>query len=501
MLKVFTMKMEILLEPTSNKLMVGIGRCVLSIQKVLWTKLGGLLKGIHGPFSGRYFGLVRRFTIGYLWPGLGGNHREFGGKPKTSFEEPPVPELKYLSPHLEYAFIESESKLPVIISSDLTGNEKETIIEVLKANKEECIQAFNLLKEKLVKAPIMVALNWNLPFELTCDASDYVVGAVLGQRKEKKFQPRLGKGTVLEIVLLCCVPDMAYGPHSIWRILEKSASVVEIDLTWSLRFISIEMGWLPNPLSCKTLLIFSICISKNSTISWMATLASAAALEGEFDSMRLGVSKSLLFERIFVPVFPKKTDTLYSINMNTPYVSFEGKYNVLSLQNTSYYLEERIRCLDCSIQYDVLGRRFDTLYPTVGYAVLVRIFIEYAPKKKAYRIYNRRTQKINETIHVDFNELTIIAFEQSSLEPALHEMTHATPNSGLVPNPPPSAMFVPPSRKEWYLVFQPVFDEFYSPPASVASLVSVVEAPAPVESTSSPSSTSVDQDAPSLSTS
>ncbi|GJT92361.1 putative nucleotidyltransferase, ribonuclease H [Tanacetum coccineum] len=58
------------------------------------------------------------------------------GKPKTSFKEPPVLELKDLPPHLEYAFLESESKLSVIISSDLTGNEKEKLIEVLKANKE-----------------------------------------------------------------------------------------------------------------------------------------------------------------------------------------------------------------------------------------------------------------------------------------------------------------------------------------------------------------------------
>ncbi|GKA76178.1 retrovirus-related pol polyprotein from transposon TNT 1-94 [Tanacetum coccineum] len=127
----------------------------------------------------------------------------------------------------------------------------------------------------------------------------------------------------------------------------------------------------------------------------------------------------------------------------------------------------------------------------------IGIFIGYAPKKKAYRIYNRRTQKIIETIHVDFDELTAMASEQSSLEPALHEMTPATPSSGLVPNPPPSAPFVPPSRHEWDLVFQPVFDEFFSPPASVASPVPVEEAPAPVESTGSPSSTTVDQDAPS----
>ncbi|GJQ92118.1 retrovirus-related pol polyprotein from transposon TNT 1-94 [Tanacetum coccineum] len=122
----------------------------------------------------------------------------------------------------------------------------------------------------------------------------------------------------------------------------------------------------------------------------------------------------------------------------------------------------------------------------------IGIFIGYEPKKKAYRIYNQRTQKIIETIHVNFDEL--MASEQSSLEPALHEMTPVTPSSGL---PPPSAPFVPPSRHEWDLVFQPVFDEFFSPPASVASLVPVEEAPALVDSTGSPSSTTVDQDAPS----
>ncbi|GKD93333.1 retrovirus-related pol polyprotein from transposon TNT 1-94 [Tanacetum coccineum] len=76
-------------------------------------------------------------------------------------------------------------------------------------------------------------------------------------------------------------------------------------------------------------------------------------------------------------------------------------------------------------------------------------------------------------------------------------MTPTTPSSRLVPNPPPSASFVPPSRHEWDLVFQPVFDEFFSPLASVASPVPVKEAPTFVESTSSPSSTTVDQDAPS----
>ncbi|GKE21181.1 hypothetical protein Tco_1432693 [Tanacetum coccineum] len=49
-------------------------------------------------------------------------------------------------------------------------------------------------------------------------------------------------------MLLCCVPDTAYGPHPIWRIPEKSALAVEIDLTWSQGFVSVELGKLPNPL-------------------------------------------------------------------------------------------------------------------------------------------------------------------------------------------------------------------------------------------------------------
>ncbi|GJW17739.1 reverse transcriptase domain-containing protein [Tanacetum coccineum] len=53
----------------------------------------------------------------------------------------------------------------------------------------DCIVAFETLKKKLTEAPILVVPDWNLPFELMCDASDFAIGAVLGQRKTKHFQP------------------------------------------------------------------------------------------------------------------------------------------------------------------------------------------------------------------------------------------------------------------------------------------------------------------------
>ena len=52
----------------------------------------------------------------------------------------------------------------------------------------QCLQAFTVLKDKLISAPIVVAPDWSFPFELMCDASDYVIGAVLGQKREKIFQ-------------------------------------------------------------------------------------------------------------------------------------------------------------------------------------------------------------------------------------------------------------------------------------------------------------------------
>ncbi|GJS84275.1 putative ribonuclease H-like domain-containing protein [Tanacetum coccineum] len=134
----------------------------------------------------------------------------------------------------------------------------------------------------------------------------------------------------------------------------------------------------------------------------------------------------------------------------------------------------------------------------------IGIFIGYAPTKKAFRIYNQHTRRIIETIHVDFDELTAMASKHISSGPALHEMTPATISSGLVPNPPPSTPFVPPSRTDWDILFQPMFEELLTPPPSVdlpapkvIAQIDEVVAPVPVVSTGSLSSTTVDQDAPS----
>ncbi|GJU91646.1 retrovirus-related pol polyprotein from transposon TNT 1-94 [Tanacetum coccineum] len=75
-------------------------------------------------------------------------------------------------------------------------------------------------------------------------------------------------------------------------------------------------------------------------------------------------------------------------------------------------------------------------------------------------------------------------------------MTPGTLSSRLVPNPIPQPPYVPPTKNDWDILFQPMFDEFFNPPQSVVSPIPVAAAPRPVDPTDSPVSTLINQDAP-----
>jgi hypothetical protein len=61
--------------------------------------------------------------------------------------------------------------------------------EALFKFNEYCLIAFYTLKKALISAPVIQPPDWNLPFEIMCDASDYTVGAVLGQCRDKQHYP------------------------------------------------------------------------------------------------------------------------------------------------------------------------------------------------------------------------------------------------------------------------------------------------------------------------
>ncbi|GJR65632.1 reverse transcriptase domain-containing protein [Tanacetum coccineum] len=124
---------------------------------------------------------------------------------KSSIEEPPELELKDLPSHLEYAFLEENDKLPVIIAKDTKRSPstqrkltftcpygtfpRTSHADLACVASEYFSMVYNTIAHEDPTAPILVVPDWNLPFELMCDASDFAIGAVLGQRKMKHFQP------------------------------------------------------------------------------------------------------------------------------------------------------------------------------------------------------------------------------------------------------------------------------------------------------------------------
>ncbi|GJZ31042.1 retrovirus-related pol polyprotein from transposon TNT 1-94 [Tanacetum coccineum] len=129
----------------------------------------------------------------------------------------------------------------------------------------------------------------------------------------------------------------------------------------------------------------------------------------------------------------------------------------------------------------------------------IGILVRYALAKKAFKIYNKRTLKIIETIYVTFYELIGMASEQFGSGPGIQVLILAKSSLGLVPNIIPQQPCNPPKRDDWDTLFQPLFDEYFNPPTIIVSTVLIAAAPRAVEIADSPVSLYIDQDAPSSS--
>ncbi|GKE74909.1 retrovirus-related pol polyprotein from transposon TNT 1-94, partial [Tanacetum coccineum] len=151
-----------------------------------------------------------------------------------------------------------------------------------------------------------------------------------------------------------------------------------------------------------------------------------------------------------------------------------------------------------------------TLHRKTYYEFLKGIFVGYAPTKKAYRIYNKRTRKIQETVHVTFDELTkgmtsvqpstglepnSMAPGHNSAGPEINNLESGRIGSGLVTTP--TSPSVPPIEKQLFELFQPLFDEDEEfPPDVHPHLVNVAPPRAPEIAHDSPSTTTITEDAP-----
>ena len=92
-----------------------------------------------------------------------------------------IKDLRSFLGHVSFyrIFIQDFAKVSKPLTT-LLCKDKDFIID------EEGKRAFMMLKQALIEAPILQSLNWDLPFGIMCDASDYAVGAVLGQQLDKK---------------------------------------------------------------------------------------------------------------------------------------------------------------------------------------------------------------------------------------------------------------------------------------------------------------------------
>ncbi|GJT25736.1 integrase, catalytic region, zinc finger, CCHC-type containing protein [Tanacetum coccineum] len=128
----------------------------------------------------------------------------------------------------------------------------------------------------------------------------------------------------------------------------------------------------------------------------------------------------------------------------------------------------------------------------------IGFFVGYAPNRKGYRIYNKRTRQIMETIHVTFDELTEqTAPVHSSSGPNHNLLTPGPISSGLVPNSAPATPYVPPTNKDLELLFQPMFDEYFETPTGDHQMPHVPAVPPLVIPTGPSVSISFDNDKPS----
>nr|GEW45171.1 hypothetical protein [Tanacetum cinerariifolium] len=109
----------------------------------------------------------------------------------------------------------------------------------------------------------------------------------------------------------------------------------------------------------------------------------------------------------------------------------------------------------------------------------IGFFIGYSADSCAYRVYNRRSKKIIKTINVSFDELSAMAFEQSSLKPRLNSMTSGHISSGLDLTYAPSTIITQqPSEGELDLLFEAMYDDYIGgQPSAAARTISPAQEP------------------------
>nr|GEY30098.1 putative reverse transcriptase domain-containing protein [Tanacetum cinerariifolium] len=391
---------------------------------------------------------------------------------------------------------------------------------------EEYELAFQTLKDKYCNAPVLALSDGPEEFVVYCDASRIGLGCVLMQRSKviayasRHLKIHEKNYTTHDLELRAVVFTLKiwrhylYGRKSVIYTDHKSLQYIfsqkELNMRqrrWIELFSDYDYKICYHPSNANVL---ADALSRKERVNPKRVRAMSMTFQSSIKDRILAAQKEVVDESVGLQKGTR-------LDMSMAYHPQTDGQSECTIQTLEYML--RACVLDFRGSWEVHLSLVEFLYNNSYHssvkcspfeALLIQpktdigIFIGYAPTKKAFQIYNRRTRRIVETIHVDFDKLTAMAYKQSSSGYVLHEMTPATISSGLVPKPTSSRPFEPPSRNDWDLWFQPLFDELLTPPPSVdplalefIALIANVIPPEQAESTGSPSLTTVDQDAPS----
>nr|GEZ01381.1 hypothetical protein [Tanacetum cinerariifolium] len=152
-------------------------------------------------------------------------------------------------------------------------------------------------------------------------------------------------------------------------------------------------------------------------------------------------------EAIATACFTKNRSIVHRRFNKTPYELINGKKPDISFLHVFEAL-----CYPKNDREDIgkLGAKGD-----IGF------FIGYSADSCAYRVFNRRTKKITETMNVSFDELLVMAFEQRSSKPELQSMTSGQISSGLdLPYAPSTIITQQPTEGEFDLLFETIYDDY-----------------------------------------
>nr|GEU78816.1 hypothetical protein [Tanacetum cinerariifolium] len=229
---------------------------------------------------------------------------------------------------------------------------------------KECIEAFQTLNKKLTESPILVAPDWDLPFELMCDASDFAIGAVLRQRKTKHFQPiqyanktmtnTQAHYTTTEKELLAVV----YAFEKFWPYLVLSKSIVYTDHS-ALKYLFNKQDAKPRLLQCVLLpQEFDIIIRDKK---------GAENLAAEHLSRLENPHQSVLDKKEINETFPLETLNV-GIDFIGPFPSSRGKWfgtprDIISDRGTHFFNDQFTKVM---LKYGVTYRFATAYHPQTG---------------------------------------------------------------------------------------------------------------------------------------